>query len=191
MINVGSTGISERKAFYSNYGLGYIDLAAPGGDLFDTADNRQDFTKGVLTTWPRSLVAPSEIDATGTPTVPYLVRDCRGRTCAYYRYFQGTSSASPHAAGVAALIVVALRPREANPARGLTLDPDETESILVASARTPCVPGPAGLHVHPRPAVGADRGVGPPRREGTAENNGFYGEGIVDAQAAVAAGPGS
>ena len=85
VINVGSTGISERKAFYANYGLGYIDLAAPGGDLFDTADNRQDFTKGVLTTWPRSLVAPSEIDATGNPTVPYLVRDCRGGTCAYYR----------------------------------------------------------------------------------------------------------
>ena len=89
----------------------------------------------MLTTWPRSLVAPSEIDATGNPTVPYLVRDCRGGTCAYYRYFQGTSSASPHAAGVAALIVARYGRDEANPARGLTLDPDRTESILVASAR--------------------------------------------------------
>ena len=142
VINVGSTGISERKAFYANYGVGYIDLAAPGGDLFDTADNRQDFTKGVLTTWPRSLVAPSEIDATGNPTVPYLVRDCRGLTCAYYRWFQGTSSASPHAAGVAALIVARYGRDEANPARGLTLEPDRTESILVASARRHACPDP-------------------------------------------------
>jgi subtilisin family serine protease len=35
----------------------------------------------------------------------FVVRDCQGGTCAYYQYLQGTSMASPHAVGVAALIV--------------------------------------------------------------------------------------
>ena len=42
----------------------------------------------------------------GTPTTAVLVRDCAGGgDCAYYQYMQGTSMASPHAVGVAALIV--------------------------------------------------------------------------------------
>ena len=188
VINVGSTGISEHKAFYSNHGLGYIDLAAPGGDLFDTADNRQDFTKGVLTTWPRSLVAPSEIDATGEPTVPYLVRSCRGGTCAYYRYFQGTSSASPHVAGVAALIVARYGVRDPAHADGWTLAPDETERILVASARKKPCPEPRAF-TYTRVLASGQTVLSVHTCEGTAEHNGFYGEGIVDAARAIAAPP--
>ena len=39
------------------------------------------------------------------PNTPFVVRDCQGGTCAYYQYLQGTSMASPHAVGVAALII--------------------------------------------------------------------------------------
>jgi subtilisin family serine protease len=188
VINVTSTGISERKAFYSNYGLGYAELAAPGGDLFDTADNRQDFTKGVLTAWPRSLVRPTEIDAAGNPTVPYLVRDCQDGVCAYYRFFQGTSSASPHAAGVAALIVSRYGREDANPARGLTLDPDRTASILVDSAREkPCPEPRAYTYTRVLPSGQIVISDPPHTCEGPPENNGFYGRGIVDAVSALAA----
>jgi subtilisin family serine protease len=187
VINVTSTGISERKAFYSNYGLGYPDLAAPGGDLFDTADNRQDFAKGVLTTWPRSLVTAGEIDAAGNPVVPYLVRDCRGVTCAYYRWFQGTSSASPHVAGVAALIVSRYgRPvRKADGAQGMMLDPAITESILFDRARRhPCPDPPA--YTYTRVLANGQIVTTTHTCEGPGDNNGFYGHGIVDAAAAVA-----
>ena len=46
-----------------------------------------------------------QLNPDGTPNTPFVVRDCQGTTCAYYQYLQGTSMASPHAVGVAALIV--------------------------------------------------------------------------------------
>jgi len=105
VIAVSSTGISERKAYYSDYGNGYVDLSAPGGDVYDTPDNHRDITKAVLAAYPESLARASGLlDANGEPTVPNIVRNCNaGGTCAYYQYLQGTSMASPHAAGVAAL----------------------------------------------------------------------------------------
>ena len=39
VLSISSTGISKRKAYYSDYGNGYVDLSAPGGDVYDTADN--------------------------------------------------------------------------------------------------------------------------------------------------------
>jgi len=33
--------------------------------------------------------------------VPFILRDCKGTTCAFYQYVQGTSMASPHAAETA------------------------------------------------------------------------------------------
>jgi subtilisin family serine protease len=38
---------------------------------------------------------------------PFILQDCKGSTCGYYQYLQGTSMAAPHATGVAALIVSA------------------------------------------------------------------------------------
>src|SRR5690606_32813728 len=96
VISVSSTGISTRKAYYSDHGDGYVDVAAPGGDVYDTADDNRDVTKAVLAAYPRSIAEErGELDPDGTPNVDHVVRDCRGGTCAYYQYLQGTSMASP------------------------------------------------------------------------------------------------
>ena len=50
---------------------------------------------------------------TATPTTPVRGRaTAAAATCAYYQYLQGTSMASPHAVGVAALIVAQYGPRD-------------------------------------------------------------------------------
>jgi lantibiotic leader peptide-processing serine protease len=120
----------------------------------------------------------------GTPNNPFVVRDCKGSTCAYYQWIQGTSMASPHAAGVAALIVTQFGDRRG---RGITLHPLFTQAYLEASATdTPCMSNmPDGTfsyaHVN-RPASFTSY------CEGTPVFNGWYGHGIVDALGAVTFG---
>lgn len=76
VISVSATGPTGTKAPYSNYGTG-VDIAAPGG-----AKTEAHPEWGVL-----------------QQTV-----DRRNPTQPSFQYFQGTSMASPHVAGVAALI---------------------------------------------------------------------------------------
>jgi lantibiotic leader peptide-processing serine protease len=103
VIAVSSLGISTRKSFFSSFGNRYIDVSAPGGDTFDTPDNKRDVTRAVLAAYPKALAqANGQLNPDGTPNVPNVVRSCKGSVCAYYQYLQGTSMASPHAAGVAA-----------------------------------------------------------------------------------------
>src|SRR5437764_6986246 len=90
VIGVSADGNLELKSFYSSYGVGSTQVIAPGGDSIlqrtAAAPNGR-----VLSTWPAGLFS-------------HCVRKVVDVSGATYCYLQGTSMASPHAAGVAALI---------------------------------------------------------------------------------------
>ncbi|MGV9539347.1 S8 family serine peptidase, partial [Streptosporangium sandarakinum] len=143
VIAISATGISGRKAYYSDYGDGYVHLAAPGGDVYDTQGRTQNITRATLAAYPRAVAEKKgELAPDGSPRADDVVRSCRGRVCGYYEYLQGTSMASPRAAGVAALIVS--RYGVPDPVHGgKTLAPDVVERRLRTTAtRRPC-PVPA------------------------------------------------
>jgi hypothetical protein len=152
---------------------------APGGDSregfgttrFNIPENR------VLSALPKNVAdAKGLLNPDGTPKTPLVLRDCEGTTCAYYQYLQGTSMASPHAVGVAALVVSKSGHNDRHHA-GLTLDPRTTERILRGTAtQTPC-PVPPLFDYPETNSVDA-------LCEGTIEHNGFDGDGIVNALAA-------
>jgi lantibiotic leader peptide-processing serine protease len=80
VIGTMALGAFSEKAGYSNYGVGATDVAAPGGNFGVLSDTPNEFCdEQVLSTVPAAF--------------------------GFYGCFQGTSMASPHAAGVAALIV--------------------------------------------------------------------------------------
>jgi subtilisin family serine protease len=176
VVAVSALGPSGRKSFYSNWALNEADVSAPGGDsregfgtpAFNVPENR------VLSTMPLNVAqARGLLNPDGTPNTPLVLRDCKGSTCAYYQYLQGTSMASPHAAGVAALIVSKFGHHDGQHG-GLTLNPDTTERILRETAKqTPC-PVPALLDYPDPNSVDA-------LCEGTLQHNSFYGDGIVNA----------
>src|SRR5581483_9670990 len=101
-IAVAATQFDETTTFYSNWGK-EIDVAAPGGNtrVDQNGDGQPD---GVL----QNTVVPGDTSRND------------------YLWFMGTSMASPHVAGVAALVISA----------GVT-NPDQVEKILKETARAP------------------------------------------------------
>lgn len=155
VVGVTATGNLREKSFYSSYGVSTTDVAAPGGDSIlqrtAAAPNGR-----VLSTWPASLInncLRKVSDGTAT-----------------YCYLQGTSMASPHAAGVAALL------ESATGKTGGAL----AAALQQATNPIPC-PGDTSAYAF-FPAV--DGGV-PQTCQGGAGQNGWYGSGEVDALKAV------
>ncbi|GGJ37827.1 S8 family serine peptidase [Streptomyces brasiliensis] len=75
VVTVSATGVKGAKSYYSSYGKGVIDVAAPGGDKFQIPDTPSQNGR-ILSTLPNNQ----------------------------YGFLQGTSMASPHVAAVAALL---------------------------------------------------------------------------------------
>jgi serine protease len=132
VISVSAVGITAQKAAYSNYGA-FIDVAAPGGDTSDF--NGDGFPDWVLS---------AKGDDAGN---------------ALYRFDAGTSMASPHVAGVIALMLAV------NP----NLTPTDIDQLI------------AGTHPDTTRRITHDLGI-------TGRDD-WYGHGLLDAaQAVIAAG---
>src|SRR6516165_1150395 len=155
VVGVTATGNLREKSFYSSYGISTTDVAAPGGDsrLQRTAAAPNG---RVLSTWPKALLdncLRKVFDGTAT-----------------YCYLQGTSMASPHAAGVAALIESAT---------------GKTGGALAAALRQMTNPIPCPSDTSAYAFFPAVDGGTPQTCQGGVGHNGWYGSGEVDALKAV------
>ena len=96
VVSVAATNKSGGRAYYSNFGS-LIDVAAPGGDVRTTGG-------GILSTLNSGTTTPGADS---------------------YAFYQGTSMAAPHVAGVAALML----------SKTPGMSPDQVEAKLKSSAR--------------------------------------------------------
>ncbi|MFC8372865.1 MULTISPECIES: S8 family peptidase [unclassified Streptomyces] len=138
IVTVSATGVQNLKSYYSTYGKGVVDVAAPGGDRKYQLPDTPSKDGRILSTMPNGE----------------------------YAWLQGTSMASPHAAGVAALL------KSEHP----WASPAQLQALLKAQANNPGCP-----ESYDQDGDGAQDAT----CEGGSRVNGFYGFGIVDALRAV------
>ncbi|UVJ39421.1 S8 family serine peptidase [Arthrobacter sp. CJ23] len=155
VIGVTANGNKQFKSYYSSYGVGTASVVAPGGDrrlqVTPAAVNGR-----VLSTWPSASPCPAAL----------TVVDAGATYC----YLQGTSMASPHVAGVAALVV----------STGVSSPGTVASRINNTADNLAC---PVDMSVYaPFPAV--DNGA-PQVCQGGAGYNGFNGHGQVNALRAI------
>jgi lantibiotic leader peptide-processing serine protease len=136
VITVSSIGVSDRLAAApsSNWGLGVVDVTAPGGDILQTnpaLPMPQPPGNLVLGPWPAAF------------QVPRLLCDpCDGADAAFYRFFAGTSQAAAEVSGVAALVVG--RFGEDDGSGEATMNPWKVGTIVKSTADPlPCPDGDA------------------------------------------------
>jgi lantibiotic leader peptide-processing serine protease len=164
VIGVSGTGVEVRKSYFSNYGIGVVDVTAPSGDdlqVSPEAPNGQ-----VLSTVPQWFGDALE------PDFPELFeKDCSSGSCVYWAYFEGTSMATPHVTGVAALIA----------SRRGHLRPGAMTAMIKRTADPlACPPNPYLWPDFPQFSNGL-----PQMCQGGRGYNSFYGHGLLNAFAAV------
>ncbi|TMF68869.1 MAG: hypothetical protein E6I13_09790 [Chloroflexi bacterium] len=161
VIGVTADGNLGMKSFYSSYGVGAVQVTAPGGDSILQKNPPSNPLGRVLSTWPSALVG----------TCAPARRVFEGSTL--YCYQQGTSMASPHVAGVAALIA----------SRGIT-EPGRVQARINNTADPKACPSAAEVVAlyafFPSLSNGA-----PQQCQGGAGYNSWYGHGQVNALSAV------
>ncbi|HEX8099308.1 MAG TPA: S8 family serine peptidase, partial [Actinomycetota bacterium] len=166
------------KSYYSTYGVGAVEVVAPGGDRrFGVNPARGSVNGRVLSTWPNGVpcAVPEDPDPPNEPTATYC-------------YAQGTSMASPHAAGVAALIVSRYGDLD-NPQNG-KMRPSQVAAYLQQTADPqPCPTELPGTNpFSPTRTYESILGVNselPQECQGGEAYNSWYGNGQVDAFNAV------
>jgi lantibiotic leader peptide-processing serine protease len=166
VIGVSATGSTQQtdgndqpdylKSFYSNFGSGVTQVAAPGGDsVYRTAES---VNGRVLSTYPTNQPCTRKVVSGG----------------ATYCYLQGTSMASPHATGVAALIVSMFG----------HMAPGRMTAMLASTADAQPCPTALPANYAEVFGVGTESGTFTPCVGGPG-NNSWYGSGQVDALNAI------
>ncbi len=175
VVGVSATAYDNGKTYYSNYGQGAVDVAAPGGSPhLQTPPDSYFFAGDLVGAWSST--------ATEAPSLGPFDDQCPTGPC-LYAGLHGTSMATPNAAGVAALIVSRFGDFSGYGRGRWHMDPTELERRLEGSANAQPCPDPRTVtYAVPPNLFPFDFAT---CQGGQGNNNGFFGSGIVDAVAAL------